>query len=185
MKVSEASLKGVFIIEPDVFSDKRGFFLETFHQQRYGQSGIDPVFVQDNISYSTRGTLRGLHYQHPHEQAKLVQVLEGEIFDVAVDIRHGSPTFGQWTATNLSDKNKRQLFIPEGLAHGFCVLSDTAFVMYKCSDFYAPNCEGGILWCDPGLRINWPIKAPVLSGKDSRYPFLRDVPAGSLPAFHG
>ena len=183
MKVSEASLGGVLIIEPDVFGDTRGFFMETFHKKRYRELGIEVTFVQDNISYSVRGTLRGLHFQRPHAQAKLVQVLRGEVFDVAVDIRLGSPTFGQWTAARLSDKNRQQLFVPEGFAHGFCVLSETALVMYKCSDFYAPDSELGIFWGDPDLGIDWPVQHPLLSEKDSRYPRLKGLPVECLPIF--
>ncbi|MBK5101669.1 MAG: dTDP-4-dehydrorhamnose 3,5-epimerase [Desulfobacteraceae bacterium] len=183
MKVSEASLGGVLIIEPDVLGDTRGFFMETFHQRRYGESGIETPFVQDNISYSVRGTLRGLHYQRPHAQAKLVQVLMGEVFDVAVDIRLGSPTFGQWTAAQLSDTNRQQLFVPEGFAHGLCVLSETALVMYKCSDFYDPDSEWGIFWGDPDLGIDWPVQDPLLSDKDSRYPPLKGLPVERLPIF--
>jgi dTDP-4-dehydrorhamnose 3,5-epimerase len=157
--------------------------METYHQERYGQSGIDLTFVQDNLSYSVQGTLRGLHYQHPHAQAKLVQVLVGEVFDVAVDIRRGSPTFRQWTGHLLSDENKHQLYIPEGFAHGFYVLSETASVMYKCNDFYAPDCEAGILWEDPDLGIDWPFENPLLSDKDSKFPLLKDVPPERLPVF--
>ena len=160
MKVTPTSIHGVLIIEPDVFEDNRGFFMETYHQERYEQSGLDLTFVQDNLSYSVQGTLRGLHYQHPHSQAKLVQVLAGEVFDVAVDIRRNSPTFRQWTGHLLSDENKRQLYIREGFAHGFHVLSETAYVMYKCNDFYAPDCEAGILWEDPDLSIDWPFENP-------------------------
>ena len=159
--------------------------METYHQDKYGESGIKPAFVQDNLSYSIRGTLRGLHYQFPHAQAKLVQVITGEIFDVAVDIRRGSPTLSQWIGINLSDENKRQLYIPEGFAHGFYVISETAFVVYKCSDFYAPDSEGGILWCDPELDIDWEVENPLLSDKDSKYPCLGDIPAERLPHYQG
>ena len=183
MKIVKTSLEGVFIIEPAVFLDNRGFFMESYHQERYRQSGIEPIFVQDNLSYSVRGTLRGLHYQHPHEQDKLVQAVKGEVFDVAVDIRLGSPTFGQWVGTRISEENRRQLYIPEGFAHGFCVLTKTALVMYKCSDVYAPDSEGGIPWSDPDLEIEWPVKAPMLSKKDSKYPFLKDLPAERLPCY--
>ena len=138
-------------------------------------------FVQDNVSYSKKGILRGLHYQYPRAQAKLVQVIKGKIFDVAVDIRRGSSTFSQWVGTNLSDENKRQLYIPKGFVHGFCVLSDAAFVSYKCTEFYAPDDESGILWSDPDLGIDWPVTDPELSAKDIRYPRLRDVPPERLP----
>ena len=181
MKVISTSLKGVLLIEPSVFEDKRGFFMETYQQKKYRESGIDSDFVQDNLSYSVRRTLRGLHYQFPHAQAKLVQVITGEIYDVAVDIRRGSPTFGKWIGVHLSDKNKRQIYLPEGFAHGFCVLSETALFMYKCSDLYAPDCEGGILWSDPDIGIEWPVESPLLSEKDSRFACLRDMPPERLP----
>ena len=183
MKVFSTSLKGVMLVEPSVFEDKRGFFMETYQQKKYRESGIDTDFVQDNLSYSVRGALRGLHYQLPHAQAKLVQVVMGEIFDVAVDIRMSSPTFGRWVGVYLSDKNKQQLFIPKGFAHGFCVLSETAFFTYKCNDFYAPDSERGILWSDPDIGIEWPIENPLLSDKDSKYESLRDVPPERLPIY--
>jgi len=172
MNVIPTSLDGVFIIEPKVFRDQRGFFLETYHREKYRAFGIDRVFVQDNLSYSAKGTLRGLHYQITKPQAKLVQVMRGEVFDVAVDIRPGSPDFGKWTGVYLSDSNCRQLFISEGFAHGFCVLSDEAVFCYKCSEFYAPEDEGGILWSDPDIGIEWLIQEPVISDKDARYPRL-------------
>jgi dTDP-4-dehydrorhamnose 3,5-epimerase len=183
MKVSRTSLDGVLIVEPNVFKDQRGFFLELYHQRRYADCGINAVFVQDNMSFSVKETLRGLHYQYPHAQAKLVQVIKGKIFDVAVDIRRGSPTFGQWYGVYLSGENGRQLFIPEGFAHGFCVLSDTATLTYKCTDFYAPDDEGGILWSDPDLDIDWPMPNPLLSPKDSGYPCLCDVSSERLPVY--
>ena len=185
MKVRESDFREILFIEPDTFTDKRGYFMETYHQERYEQLGIRTRFVQDNLSYSVRGTLRGLHYQYPHGQAKLVQVICGEIFDVAVDIRRGSPSFGKWIGSALSEKNKRQLFIPEGFAHGFCCISDRALVHYKCSDFYAPDSEGGILWSDPDLSIDWPVKTPGLSERDSRFLFLRDLPVERLPVYEG
>ena len=183
MKVLETALPGVLILEPAVFEDQRGYFLETYHRQRYGEAGLDCSFVQDNLSHSVHGSLRGLHYQYPHGQAKLVQVITGEVFDVAVDIRRGSPTFGQWIGEKLSDKNRRQMFIPEGFAHGFDVLSDMAIFMYKCSDFYAPGSERGILWSDPDLGIEWPAGRPLLSEKDSKYPCLKDILEENLPVF--
>jgi len=183
VKTSKTSLEGVFIIEPDVFGDNRGFFMETYHQERYAKLGIKPVFVQDNLSWSARGTLRGLHYQLPHAQAKLVQTIKGEVFDVVVDIRLGSSTFGRWSGFHLSDENKRQLYIPEGFAHGFCVLSETALFLYKCSDFYAPDSELGVLWNDPDLGIEWPVKDPIISDKDDKYPFLKDVPPEHFPVY--
>ena len=178
---TETSLPGVLLIEPMVFEDDRGFFLETYHAQKYKEIGLTQVFVQDNHSHSRRGTLRGLHYQLNHPQGKLVYVITGEIFDVAVDIRRGSPTFGQWTETLLSERNKRQLFIPAGFAHGLCVLSETADVMYKCTDLYAPRDEYGILWSDPTIDIVWPIENPGLSEKDAKNPALKDVPGTLLP----
>ena len=155
--------------------------METYHQRRYTESGINCNFVQDNLSRSVRGTLRGLHYQLQQAQAKLIQVIKGVVFDVVVDIRCGSPSFGQWAGVNLSEENKRQLFVPQGFAHGFCVLSEAAEVVYKCTDFYAPEDEGGILWSDPDIAIDWPIANPLLSDKDSRLPYLADVPPERLP----
>ncbi|MCP4350557.1 MAG: dTDP-4-dehydrorhamnose 3,5-epimerase [Desulfobacterales bacterium] len=183
MNIVKTSLEGVFIIEPDVFKDKRGFFMETYHDMKYRQSSIDRKFVQDNLSYSVQGTLRGLHFQIRHPQAKLVQVITGEIFDVVVDIRQGSPSFGKWTGVSLSDQNNRQLFVPEGFAHGFCVLSKSAHFIYKCSDFYAPDDEGGILWSDPDIGIDWPVKNPVISDKDTKYPCLSECLPKQLPQF--
>jgi dTDP-4-dehydrorhamnose 3,5-epimerase len=181
MKVRPTSLKDVIILEPRVFADPRGYFFETYRTTTYNAAGIDCPFVQDNLSYSRKGTLRGLHYQYPHSQAKLVQVFQGEVLDVAVDIRRSSPTFGQWTSAILSDRNKHQMFIPEGFAHGFCVLSDTAVFTYKCSDFYAPEHEHGILWSDPQLAIPWPIADPVLSPKDQQYQPLSAIAPDQLP----
>jgi dTDP-4-dehydrorhamnose 3,5-epimerase len=171
----------VLLIEPKIFEDSRGFFIETYHRDRYRSSGVRDEFCQDNLSFSCQGTLRGLHYQFPHEQAKLVQVLQGDIVDVAVDIRRGSPTFGRSVSANLSEGNRRQLYIPSGFAHGFCVLSETALFSYKCSDLYAPNCDRGVLWSDPDLGIDWPNKSPLLSAKDAKLPRLRDIPAEGLP----
>lgn len=185
MNVLTTSLEGVLIIEPDVFNDNRGFFMETFNTKRYSKDGIKAEFVQDNLSCSGKGTLRGLHYQFPNEQAKLVQVIQGEVFDVTVDIRQGSPTFGKWISVLLSEENKKQLFIPEGFAHGFYVLSDTAIFVYKCSNLFSPADEGGILWNDPDLEINWPADSPLLSEKDSKYPYLTNVPSKHLPIYGG
>lgn len=182
IRFSETTLPGVTIVEPQVFKDARGFFLETFHHKKYAQAGIDRIFLQDNHSHSSRGTVRGLHYQINHAQGKLVYVVFGEIFDVAVDIRRGSPTFGKWFGIILSEQNKKQIYVAEGFAHGFCVLSDTADVIYKCTDFYAPEDEGGIFWADPALGIEWPVKNPVMSEKDLNYPKLADVPPDRLPA---
>ena len=183
MKILPSSLPEILIIEPSVFQDERGFFMETYRQRRYTEAGIESVFVQDNLSYSVRGTLRGLHYQVKQAQAKLIQVIEGTIFDVALDIRRGSPSFGQWTSVQLSDENKRQLFLPQGFAHGFCVLSESAQVVYKCTDYYAAEDEGGVLWSDPILAIAWPISEPLLSDKDSRLPCLADIPPERLPVY--
>ena len=183
MKILSSSLPEILIIEPSVFQDERGFFMETYQQRRYTEAGIESIFVQDNLSYSVRGTLRGLHYQVKHAQAKLVQVIEGTIFDVALDIRRGSPYFGQWTSAHLSDENKRQLFLPAGFAHGFCVLSESAQVVYKCTDFYASEDEGGVLWSDPTLAIAWPISEPLLSEKDSQLPCLADILPERLPVY--
>jgi dTDP-4-dehydrorhamnose 3,5-epimerase len=183
MKILPTELDGVLIIEPDVFADKRGFFMETFQKRRYREAGITAEFVQDNISHSVRNTLRGLHYQYPDGQAKLVQVLEGEIFDVAVDIRRGSPTFGRWTGVVLSSENRRQFFIPEGFAHGFCVMSDSALFLYKCSNIYSPEAEGGIRWDDPDLGIRWPVQSPIISERDSRLTPLRHVASHRLPEY--
>ena len=183
MKVLPTKLPGVYIIEPQVFRDARGYFMETYHQRRYTENGINCNFVQDNLSSSIRGTLRGLHYQINHGQAKLIQVVRGAIFDVTLDIRRGSPYFGQWTSVNLTGDNKRQVFISEGFAHGFCVLSEVAEVVYKCTNFYVPEDEGGILWSDPDLAIDWPVAEPLLSAKDSGLPRLADVPPERLPSY--
>jgi len=183
VRVSEMSLPGVLLVESDLFKDDRGFFMETYHQRKYSKKGIDRVFVQDNHSHSKRDILRGLHYQLRNAQAKLVYVVRGEIFDVVVDIRRGSPSFGQWAASLLSDENKHQIFVPEGFAHGFCVMSETADVMYKCTDFYDPEDEYGIFWADGVINIDWPIKSPNLSKKDSQNPSLKDVPKDLLPPY--
>jgi dTDP-4-dehydrorhamnose 3,5-epimerase len=183
MKVLSTALKGVLLIEPSVFEDKRGFFMESYQQKKYMDSGIESNFIQDNLSFSVRGTLRGLHYQLPHAQAKLVQVIKGEVFDVTVDIRSGSPTFAKWTGVHLSGENRRQLYIPEGFAHGFCVLSETAIFTYKCSDFYSHDSERGILWSDPDIGVDWPVENPVLSEKDRNYDYLKDVPPEFLPIY--
>ncbi len=184
MKFIDTTLKGVVLVEPDVFDDPRGYFLETYHAGRYAGGGIPGPFVQDNFSHSVRGTLRGLHYQLRHAQGKLVMALAGRIFDVAVDIRKGSPTFKQWVGVELSGENKRQLYIPPGFAHGFCVLSETADVLYKCTDVYSQNDERGIIWNDPALGITWPIADPLLSKKDGAYQRLSEM-VGELPAHEG
>lgn len=175
MKVMPTSLPGVLIFEPQVFEDQRGFFFESFHQKRYGEAGIAEQFVQDNHSYSTQGTLRGLHFQHRRPQGKLIRVVQGEIFDVAVDIRPDAVSFGQWFGTYLSAENKRQLYIPPGFAHGFCVVSDTAECLYKCTDFYVSGDQGGIIWNDPDIGIDWPLGDPLLSQKDAALPRLQQI----------
>ncbi|MDF1552135.1 MAG: dTDP-4-dehydrorhamnose 3,5-epimerase [Deferrisomatales bacterium] len=186
MKVTATALEGVRIVTPEVFEDPRGFFVETFHRERYcGDAPAFPEFVQDNWSRSRRGVLRGLHYQIGRPQAKLVQVVRGAIYDVAVDLRPGSPNFGKWLGVHLTDAEPQQLFVPEGFAHGFCVLSDVADVLYKCSDFYVPGDEGGLLWDDPYLGVQWPVGTPLLSEKDRNNPRLRDIPPERLPAGGG
>ena len=176
MKVSHSKLKGCVIIEPRVFGDDRGFFLETFQAVRYEQeAGIDLPFVQDNHSRSARDVLRGLHFQKTKPQGKLVRVVRGEVYDVAVDIRNGSATFGEWEGVILSEHNKKQFWVPPGFAHGFVVLSDTADFEYKCTDYYDPSDEGSILWSDPDLDIPWPIANPVLSTKDESANRLVDL----------
>jgi dTDP-4-dehydrorhamnose 3,5-epimerase len=178
MKFIETDIPGVVVIEPRVFRDERGFFLETWHREKYGAGGIEAVFVQDNHSCSQRGTVRGLHAQIEQPQGKLIRVIEGEIFDVAVDIRRGSPTFGKWVGAWLSAGNFRQIFIPAGFAHGFCVTSDIAQVEYKCTAFYHPASEISIQWNDPDIRIDWPlddIGAPILSKKDIAAKPLRQL----------
>lgn len=172
MQVTETKLEGVKVIEPKVFGDHRGFFLETYNEQRYREAGIDVRFVQDNHSRSSKGVLRGLHYQLVQPQDKLVWCIRGRVWDVAVDVRKDSPTFGQWFGVELDDQSKRQIFVPKGFAHGFCVLSDEAEIVYKCSDLYAPGGEGGVLWNDPAVGIEWPITDPVLSDKDAKLPPL-------------
>ncbi|MEW6698053.1 MAG: dTDP-4-dehydrorhamnose 3,5-epimerase [Bacillota bacterium] len=184
MQIIETSLPGVLLIKPRVFSDGRGFFLETWRQDRYEQIGIPSPFIQDNLSFSKRGVLRGLHFQNPNQQGKIVSVIAGEVYDVAVDIRVGSPTFGRWTGVVLSEDNHWQLWIPAGFAHGFCVLSDSAYFAYKCTDVYSPAAEGGILWNDPDIGIAWPLSDVQLSEKDAIYPLLRDIPREKLPIYH-
>jgi dTDP-4-dehydrorhamnose 3,5-epimerase len=183
VKISETELPGVLLLEPKRFGDDRGFFMELFHEKRYAEAGIPGPFVQDNFSRSARGILRGLHFQQPQAQGKLVQVFAGAVYDVAVDIRRGSPTFGRWVGVELSADNRRQLWVPPGFAHGFCVLSESADFHYKCTDFYSPASEHGIAWNDPDLGIPWPVKSPLLSPKDSVAPRLKDAPV--LPDYTG
>lgn len=182
MRFIETELKGVILVEPDVFQDRRGYFLETYHGKKYAEAGISGPFVQDNFSRSVRGTLRGLHYQLQQAQGKLVMVVEGTVFDVGVDIRKGSPTFGKWFGIELSAENKRQLYIPPGFAHGFCVISDVASVLYKCTNLYEPEDERGIIWNDRTIGIRWPVQQPLLSPKDEAYKTLADM-AGELPVY--
>ncbi len=183
MKVFSTRLPDIKIVEPTVHTDGRGFFLETYQWERYGHHHIGPHFVQDNLSCSKHGTLRGLHLQWPYPQGKLIYVLQGEVFDVAVDVRVGSPTFGQWAGATLSDENKHQLWIPQGFAHGFCVLSETALVAYKCTDFYHKETEISLRWDDPDVQINWPLTDPQLSPKDAQAPYLADLTPDRLPCY--
>lgn len=180
MKILPGSLSGLLIIEPKVFGDSRGFFLETWNRARYGECGIDEDFVQDNLSFSGKGILRGLHFQNPNPQGKLVQVLQGEVFDVAVDLRRHSPTFGRWEGVTLSAENKRQLYIPPGFAHGFAVVTDSALFHYKCTRTYSPKDEVTLLWNDPDVGVKWPIESPLLSDKDRKGFGLKDLPAEKL-----
>jgi dTDP-4-dehydrorhamnose 3,5-epimerase len=180
MNVITCDIPGLAVIETKVFGDARGFFMEIWNQQRYREAGLDWSFVQDNVSLSRRGTLRGLHFQNPAGQGKLVFVMQGEVFDVAVDLRRGSPAFGRWHGLNLSAENKRQFFIPPGFAHGFAVLSETALFMYKCTEFYAPKNEQTIAWNDPDIGIRWPLDNPQLSEKDAHAPRLKDLPRDRL-----
>jgi dTDP-4-dehydrorhamnose 3,5-epimerase len=181
MKVANTSLPGVLVITPDLYGDDRGYFVETWRARRYAEVGVPEMFVQDNLSMSRRGILRGLHLQHPHGQGKLVQVVQGEVFDVAVDVRVGSPTFGQWVGTVLSHENHQQVWIPPGFAHGFCVTSETALFSYKCTEVYHRHSELGVAWNDPDLGIEWPLPEPILSDKDIAFPRLAQIPEDRLP----
>lgn len=188
MQVIETSLPGVLIIEPKVFGDTRGFFFESYNREAFHAAGITTEFVQDNHSLSARGTLRGLHYQLPHTQAKLCRVITGSVLDVAVDVRRGSPYFGQWTSVMLTEVNKRQIFVPAGFAHGFVVISENAEFLYKCDDFYAPPAEKGVAWDDPDLAIDWQLEEHglselILSAKDKLNPRLADVAPDELPVY--
>ncbi|MDZ3823537.1 MAG: dTDP-4-dehydrorhamnose 3,5-epimerase [Pseudoxanthomonas sp.] len=178
-------LPGVVIVEPKVFGDERGYFFESFHKARFAEHGLAIDIVQSNVSRSARGVLRGLHYQWPNPQGKLVQVLEGEVFDVAVDIRRGSPTFGRWTACVLSAENKRLFWIPEGFAHGFAVTSEHALFCYHCTAAYDPAADANLAWNDAALAIDWPVAQPQLSAKDAAAPRLADIPQHRLPALSG
>jgi dTDP-4-dehydrorhamnose 3,5-epimerase len=183
MNVIVTELGGVLVLEPKVFADARGFFVETWSRERYAAAGIACDFVQDNLSLSAQGTLRGLHFQHPRDQGKLVQILSGAVFDVAVDVRSDSPTFGRWVGIELSAAKHNQVYIPPGFAHGFYVTTESALFSYKCTDYYSPQTESGILWNDPDIGIEWPVReSPVLSDKDRRYGRLRDLPKERLPS---
>ncbi len=175
MKVIATELPEVLVIDPDVFADDRGFFLETYHSSRFRDAGLPETFVQDNHSRSARGVLRGLHYQEPRPQGKLVRCSRGAMWDVAVDIRVGSPTFGRWVGVELTEESRRMLFVPEGFAHGFCALTDDCDVLYKCTALYERENDRGILWSDPEIGIKWPISQPLLSKKDTAAPRLKDA----------
>ncbi len=185
MKVSSLAIEDVKLVEPHVFGDERGFFMETYSVERYVAAGIDAPFVQDNMSRSARGTLRGLHLQHPHGQGKLVWAITGEVFDVAVDVRVGSETFGRWVGASLSSENRHQLYVPPGFAHGFCVTSESAIFAYKCTDSYHPEAEMGVAWDDPAIGIEWPIETPTLSAKDREHRLLAAIPEKELPRHGG
>ncbi|NRT70254.1 dTDP-4-dehydrorhamnose 3,5-epimerase [Clostridium beijerinckii] len=175
---NKTSIDGVYIIEPKVFGDNRGYFMETYNREDFSGSGLNMNFVQDNESRSSKGVLRGLHFQRKHSQGKLVRVTKGEVFDVAVDLRTGSSTYGKWEGVVLSEENKKQFYIPEGFAHGFLVLSDEAVFNYKCTDFYAPEYDGGVMWDDKDINIEWPmdgIENIILSEKDKKHPKLKDL----------
>ena len=183
MQPVKTSLPDVWELQPKVFRDARGFFLETYNRNRFAEIGIHETFVQDNHSRSAAGTLRGLHYQLHHAQAKLCRVIEGEVYDVAVDIRVGSPTFGQWTGVVLSAEKQNQIFIPAGFAHGFVARSESVQFLYKCSEFYNPSDEHGILWNDPNLAIAWGVSNPLISEKDTKYSTLAEVSPANLPRY--
>lgn len=183
MNVTETALPGVLVVEPKVFGDSRGYFFEAYSDRRYADAGIPGPFLQDNISFSTRGVLRGLHVQHPHAQGKLVHVLHGEVFDVAVDVRVGSPHFGRWTGEFLSSENRRQLWVPSGFAHGFLVMSDEALFSYKCTEYYRPGGERTIRWDDPAIGVDWPTKNVRLSTKDQGGVPLGAIPIDLLPSY--
>ena len=175
MEFRRLDLDGVILVAPDIRPDERGFFLETYHRDKYADGGIPETFVQDNQSFSYQRVLRGLHAQLRHPQGKLVRAIVGEIFDVAVDIRPDSPTFGKWVGATLSDKNAHQLYVPPGFAHGFCVLSETAHVQYKCTDVYRPGDEIGVVWDDPEIGVEWPVRDPILNEKDRNAPRLAEI----------
>ena len=183
MKLIKTALEGCLVIEPNVHGDARGFFYESFNSKRFAEAGLDLTFVQTNVSRSEQGVLRGLHYQWPNPQGKLVSVLEGEVYDVAVDIRVGSPTFGQWAAAILSAENKRHFWVPEGFAHGFAVLSERAVFSSLCTEVYLKEVDAGVRWNDADIAVDWPISAPILSSKDETAPFLKEIAAERLPVY--
>ncbi len=183
MEVENTKLADVLIIHPSVYEDERGHFFETWNQVRYAGIGIKEDFVQDNLSFSKKNVLRGLHFQNPNAQGKLVHVLAGEVYDVAVDIRMGSPTFGEWIGVFLSSENKKQLYIPAGFAHGFCVTNDSALFAYKCTDVYNNKAEHTILWDDPDIAIDWPVKNPLVSEKDKKGEKLSNLTTAELPTY--
>ncbi len=185
IKVTPQRIPELLLIEPQVFGDERGFFKETFHAARYAELGICESFVQDNLSRSKRGILHGMHLQHPHAQGKLVSVVEGAVFDVAIDVRVGSPTFGQWVGIELSAANHRQLYVPAGFAHGFCVTSESALFSYKCTDVYHPDCELGVSYNDPEIAIAWPLTELLVSAKDALHPRLSQIEPSRLPRYLG
>jgi len=185
LNVIATELPGVLVVEPRVFGDARGFFMESWNGARYEEHGIEDHFVQDNLSFSSHGVLRGLHFQHPQPQGKLVSVLRGEVFDVAVDIRVGSPTFGKWAGVTLSEENRRQFWVPPGFAHGFVVTTESALFSYKCTDYYAAEYDGSVLWNDPQIGINWPVETPILSEKDRAALPLNQIPKDTLPRYAG
>lgn len=183
MKIIQTAIPGVVIFEPKILGDRRGFFLETYREDLIKDAGINQPFVQDNHSRSRKGILRGMHYQLTQPQGKLIRVASGSVFDVAVDVRRGSPTFGEWFGTILDDKNMRMLYVPPGFAHGFLTLSDTADFLYKCTDYYHPQSEQGIAWNDPDIDIAWPSREPMLSEKDQSNPPLSKMPMDKLPQY--
>lgn len=183
---NKTKIDGVYIVEPKVFGDNRGYFMETYNKEHFAEAGLNMTFVQDNESKSSKGVLRGLHFQRKHSQGKLVRVTKGEVFDVAVDLRYGSPTYGMWEGVILSEENKKQFYIPEGFAHGFLVLSDEAVFNYKCTDFYSPEYDGGVMWNDPDINIKWPldnIEEIILSDKDKNHPNLKDLDLKEYPDY--
>jgi len=180
MQIQRLAIPDLILITPDVYRDERGYFQETWHGARYAEYGIPEDFVQDNEARSSRGVLRGLHYQLAHPQGKLVRVVEGEVFDIAVDIRIGSPTFRKWKGVRLNSELKQQLYVPPGFAHGYCVLSETALFSYKCTEYYHPEDEYSLLWNDPDLGIEWPVERPIVSPKDQAAPRLKEINPADL-----